>query len=246
MIKEIKKGAGIKLSKNFNSSEFDCHGNGCCETTLIDTDLIGVLQMIRANFGKAVIINSGFRCKTHNKNVGGASLSRHVSGMAADIVVNGIEPLEVAKYCESIGVLGIGLYDWGCHIDTRNVKYFWYSDSQEYRYTFGGQDDQNNTINILLWQKAAIEDGFKFSVPIINGKWNDECAAVAKKAVCKHRLLGFRYKNLTKLIQEFLKITPDGLYGKNTENAVKKYQSESGLKADGIVGINTWKSFLGV
>ena len=56
MVKEFKKGENTALSQNFTTREFDCKGKGCCEKTLIDTDLIGILQQIRAHFGKAVII----------------------------------------------------------------------------------------------------------------------------------------------------------------------------------------------
>ena len=34
----------------------------------------------------------------------------------------------------------------------------------------------------------------------------------------------------------------DGIFGANTENAVRRYQASRGLAADGIVGCNTWRS----
>ena len=34
----------------------------------------------------------------------------------------------------------------------------------------------------------------------------------------------------------------DGIFGTQTENAVRSYQQISGLTADGIVGCNTWRS----
>lgn len=34
----------------------------------------------------------------------------------------------------------------------------------------------------------------------------------------------------------------DGIFGQQTENAVRGYQQSRGLKADGIVGCNTWRS----
>ncbi|WP_241560910.1 peptidoglycan-binding domain-containing protein [Streptomyces orinoci] len=33
----------------------------------------------------------------------------------------------------------------------------------------------------------------------------------------------------------------DGVFGADTENAVKEFQSDEGLRADGIVGPNTWR-----
>lgn len=47
--------------------------------------------------------------------------------------------------------------------------------------------------------------------------------------------------NITKLIQEKLGISADGIFGANTEVAVKNYQRTNGLSVDGIVGRNTWR-----
>lgn len=51
--------------------------------------------------------------------------------------------------------------------------------------------------------------------------------------------------NLTKLIQERLNsvgfnLKCDGIFGSGTENAVKVFQKNRGLKQDGIVGTHTW------
>lgn len=123
------KGTSTQLSKNFKSTEFDCKCKGLCKETTVDEKLVSILQKIRDHFGKPITINSGYRCSTHNKNVGGATSSRHLTGSAADIAVRDTAPIEVARYAESIGVLGIGLYDWGCHIDTRTSKSFWKTSS---------------------------------------------------------------------------------------------------------------------
>ena len=34
----------------------------------------------------------------------------------------------------------------------------------------------------------------------------------------------------------------DGIFGAQTDNAVRRYQSSRGLTSDGIVGCNTWRS----
>lgn len=130
------KGKVKKLAKNFKSTEFDCKGSGCCSKTIVDSRLVKQLQKIRDHFGKSVIITSGYRCYSHNKKVGGASRSKHMLGMAADIKVTGIKPREVAKYAESLGIKGIGLYDTFVHVDTRGTKAYWYGHAQEYRSSF--------------------------------------------------------------------------------------------------------------
>lgn len=100
--------------------------------------------------------------------------------------------------------------------------------------------------SVLEWQKAAIADGFKFPKYGPDGEWGAECESVAKKAVCKKQLVGYKYNNLTKIVQKAVGVTVDGKFGKDTKNAVIKWQKLMGLVADGAVGINTWKKILGV
>lgn len=241
-IRIYRKTDRTKLSNNFRASEFACHGKGCCSTVKIDEKLVVYLQKIRDHFGKAVTITSGYRCATHNRNVGGASGSNHTKGMAADIVVSGVAPAEVAKYAESIGILGIGLYEAKdgnfVHIDTRTAKSFWYGHAQKYRSTFGGVNP------VKEWQLAAIVDGFKFPSGA-DGVWGAECASVARKAVVKRRLF-YTYKNLTRIVQEAVDVSVDGKFGYNTKKAVIAYQKKHGLVADGEVGLNTWKKILNI
>ncbi len=45
-----------------------------------------------------------------------------------------------------------------------------------------------------------------------------------------------------KLLQEFLNLNADGIFGLNTEKKVKEWQKSKNLTADGIVGKNTWNA----
>lgn len=103
------------------------------------------------------------------------------------------------------------------------------------------------SINIAVkeWQNAAIADGFKFPKYGADGVWGAECESVAKAAVCKKRWL-YINKNLTKIVQRKVGVAVDGLFGKNTDTAVRDFQKANGLTVDGCVGINTWKKILGV
>lgn len=249
MIKRFKKGVSTQLSANFRSTEFDCHGVGCCNETLVDMQLVEYLQKIRDHFGKPIIISSGYRCERHNRSVGGATASKHKAGMAADIMVTDVKPAEIAKYAESIGILGIGLYETNkdgffVHIDTRTSKGFWYGQGQAYRSTFGGA--AVSSVSVKQWQKAAMADGFKFPRYGADGAWGAECAAVAKQAICKKYAVGYRYKNLTAIVQQVVGVTADGKFGNDTRAAVIKWQAANGLVDDGAVGLNSWKRILGI
>ena len=78
-------------------------------------------------------------------------------------------------------------------------------------------------VAVQAWQKAAIADGFKFPKYGADGNWGQECIDVAKKAICKKRLVGYKNKNLTKIIQKAVGVTADGLFGNNTKKAVIAY-----------------------
>ena len=141
-IQTYRKDQSEEISTNFKTHEFHCHGNGCCQETQIDTELVKILQKVRDHFGKPVHINSAYRCPTHNSRIGSGQNSQHRYGRAADFYVEGVTPLEVAKYLESIGVKGLGLYEGNdgnfVHADTRTSKAFWYGHAQKPRTTFGG------------------------------------------------------------------------------------------------------------
>ncbi len=96
-----------QLSKNFNEREFACRH---CGQIHIEPELINKLQALRDALSKPITVTSGYRCPTHNKNVGGASQSRHMQGQAADIVVPGVSPAQVARAAERVGFGGIGIY----------------------------------------------------------------------------------------------------------------------------------------
>ena len=111
------------ISEHFRYSEFSCP---CCGVNAVQLRLIDGLERLREKCGGAPItVTSGFRCWEWNKQVGGVEKSKHTEGMAADIVVAGHLPVEVADLAERIEVFshgGIGIYtDQGfVHLDVRH------------------------------------------------------------------------------------------------------------------------------
>lgn len=113
------------LSKNFKVSEFQCKDG--TDEILIDMKLVEYLQAIRDWAGSSITITSGYRTPTHNAKpeVGGAPDSRHIYGMAADIICSGKSPLQLAQKAETLEIKGI---EWNpvygyTHIDTRNEEW---------------------------------------------------------------------------------------------------------------------------
>lgn len=103
---------------------------------------------------------------------------------------------------------------------------------------------------VLSWQKAAIADGFEFPKYGADGEWGAECESVAEKAIVKMRISNkkhvYRYPNLTKIVQRAVGVTVDGEAGPKTDKAILEYQMRNGLKADGQVGLKTWRKILDV
>ena len=156
-----KKNDNQKIAPNYRAREFDCQGKGCCSTTPIDEKLVEYLQKIRDHFGKPVYVTA-YRCKTHNAKVANAAPnSYHCYGQAADFHIDGVAPAQIAKYAESIGIKGIGLYDTFVHIDTRTSKSFWYSHAQQRRTTFGGAPKEGAYTQEFTKNKVLCEDSGK-------------------------------------------------------------------------------------
>jgi len=69
---------------NFRLSEFMCKHCGLGKG-IVKNELLERLQLLRWLYGKAMIVNCGYRCPVHNVRVGGAPKSAHLTGEAADI-----------------------------------------------------------------------------------------------------------------------------------------------------------------
>ena len=119
------KNGDQKLSSNFRVREFACMDGS--DPVFVDSDLVDILQKIRAHFGKAVTITSAYRTPSHNKSVGGATYSQHLYGKAADIKISGVSPKTIATYAEKLlpDKGGIGTYSTFTHIDVRETKSRW-------------------------------------------------------------------------------------------------------------------------
>ena len=114
-----------QLSAHFTAREFACRSGA--DAVLIAPRLVMVLESIRAHFGSAVTINSGYRTPEYNAKVGGAAHSQHCYGTSADIVVKGQTPEAVAAFARTLmpDWGGVGVYKSFTHIDVREARADW-------------------------------------------------------------------------------------------------------------------------
>lgn len=100
---------------HFRRWEFECPD---CGTSGAHPALLDALEALRSTFGGPIEIISGFRCPTHNANVGGALESQHLYGTAADLRT--VVPFQLARDLRVFG--GIGRDgDRALHVDVRHV-----------------------------------------------------------------------------------------------------------------------------
>ena len=128
-----------QLSAHFNVSEFDCRDG----TKVPQRDHDGLaylcrtfLEPLRKKYGP-VHVNSGFRTRSYNARIGGASNSYHVytshdgNDQAADITCARGRPSDWHRTANAIrankrgGKGGLGLYSNFLHIDVRDYKSDW-------------------------------------------------------------------------------------------------------------------------
>ncbi len=119
------------LSANFSRKEFSCKCG--CGFDDVSLELVALLQKLREHYDKPIVINSACRCEEHNERVGGAvkregsTGSKHMYGIAADIVVRGVSPKEVHKHLVGLypDKYGVGRYNTFTHIDVRPTLARW-------------------------------------------------------------------------------------------------------------------------
>lgn len=122
----LAKDGNTFLAKNFQVKEFACSDGS--DPVFIARELPMVLQYIRMRAGTSLHINSGYRTPAKNQAVGGAQYSQHLYGTAADIrTPPGQTPAKLAAIAREImpDWGGVGVYDWGIHVDVRKEKTDW-------------------------------------------------------------------------------------------------------------------------
>ena len=121
------------MTKNFVISEFDSKCGRPMPADVFENvkELARNLQIVRDELDAPIRINSAYRSPEHNQAIGGSSRSQHMLGKAADIVIDGYTPEQVATALDKLmegGFItkgGIGRYNTFTHFDIRGYEARW-------------------------------------------------------------------------------------------------------------------------
>ena len=120
------KGSHEKLSLNFSVFEFDCPCKNCKET-IVHPDLVAKLQALRDSVATTVLITSGYRCESHQKELESLGYetvrnSQHLIGMAADVCVRNRTGKDLEILARKAGFQAVGVAKSWIHVDLRFDK----------------------------------------------------------------------------------------------------------------------------
>jgi len=122
----------MKLTTNFSLNEFNKRNYNVPTDVLRNLiELAKNLQVLRDEVKKPIKITSGYRPAELNAKVGGATQSRHITGQAADLKIEGYTPKQVAAIIEKLIAAGkmkqggLGIYSTWIHYDVRGTAARW-------------------------------------------------------------------------------------------------------------------------
>ena len=103
--------------KNFQISEVACKDG----SAMVNERAMDMLQKLRDKIGAPFIVTSAYRSPPHNRAVGGAKKSRHLTAEAFDIRMDNHDPYAFQDAAREIGFNGFGHYpkQGFMHIDAR-------------------------------------------------------------------------------------------------------------------------------
>ena len=120
------------ICKNFTTEELACKGTDCCNggNKCVD-ELVEKLQQLRDEVGFPIQISSGYRCKAHNRVIGGHPSSSHCEGLAIDALCSGQRALDLVAAAIPI-FEGVGISQKSkshnkrfVHLDIKPGKRMW-------------------------------------------------------------------------------------------------------------------------
>lgn len=106
--------------RHFENKEFACP---CCGRNEMNNEFKELLDKAREIAGVPFVINSGFRCPDHNKEIGGSETSSHLKGLAVDIHIAGSRMrYKIVEALLAVGLARVGIGDNFIHVDNDHEK----------------------------------------------------------------------------------------------------------------------------
>lgn len=99
----------LEIAPNFVLGEYLQEWKG--RYGVMQNHVVDRLQDIRDQIGEPLTVNSGYRNPAYNVSIGGADLSRHMYGDAADIQSGSYSVEALGLVCEDLGADYVGLYE---------------------------------------------------------------------------------------------------------------------------------------
>lgn len=193
-----------QLTEHYNAKEFRCKC-GQRHATVISSVLVEKIELLHEALGASKgIITSGYRCPTHDRNVGGNGYGQHTKGTACDIIFynrNG-QPISskiVSCKAQDLGFGGIAnitseyIYT---HLDVRTTNFY-----------KGDETKGTNSVTNDFYSYYGISK----SMLSWDGKYDKKIAELQEI-----------------LNRKGASLTVDGIAGDKTYNAVKLYTIEKG------------------
>ncbi len=104
---------GNHLTPHFTTDEMKCKGTGICT---MDEVFMELLETIRCEYGKPMIVTSGYRAPEYNAKISkSGSKGPHTYGQAVDIHLVGADANAVIKIALQLGMTGVGIKQKGPH-----------------------------------------------------------------------------------------------------------------------------------
>lgn len=113
-----------KKSNYFSESELACKcGRKECDAAPFSSKLLGIMNSIREEYGKPIIVTSARRCAEHNEKVMGKPNSKHLLGEAIDIKMTMEDLVPFLALVSDKGIRGVGIANGWLHLDIRKGRY---------------------------------------------------------------------------------------------------------------------------
>lgn len=213
----------VQLTKNINVSELRCKCSKRHKTIVGNNNPQKVQNFMDCYGYTKIIINSGYRCKAHDKFVGGSGYGQHTKGTAMDAKFYRDGKLVSAETlccnAQNFGFKGVAFVgDHVIHLDSRSFG------------SYRGDERKGRSNNV----GGDFYKYFKIGDHYYQGLY----PKLPKRGYFKKGDKGLEVMKLQCFLNWSMKskLTIDGILGKGSEKAVKKFQKQVGLKPDGLFG----------